>query len=508
LFDYAGNLEHYEEGLHRFLDRMSERLHIEAVIVTLRSLPENTRLEGLAVDLVDHWRIGGEHGGRGLLLLLVEQDRQVKLEVTYEVEDVFTDVFAAYVQDLQLRPYYLADDIGTGLIAVMEELEQRAQLKQRGDYTPREIARLDEQLLSGGAGALRHLERYGSNDESAAATIDETGEGAASPQEAWSVMLAKWAGRGADIDVNVYTEIGKLEMGDPDQADSRTRRSVNHWKNANYQVLQDTEHAAIWFGNVEGWDNAPFLFCRTATGWKFDIVHQRLLVVMGESPKWMIEQGDYPYAELLHEAPQATGKDLPLPAGDRYSCRDDVELAGQIRELEKMRERSPDDIAVLTALARLNVITARRPVHVTPLLEHLKKVAPDRAEVYKYAAIYDVQSAFQYETALGEMREYVRLRPGDPFGHNFIGFLHYGLGDYEASVESLERAVEISPDNVYAYALLARDHALLVSSAKSDSTRRRHRERALAMLRRAEASATSNPGRVERLREWLDGALR
>jgi uncharacterized membrane protein YgcG len=151
--------------LCKFLDRMSERLHIEAVIVTLRSLPENTRLEDLAVDLVDHWRIGGEHGGRGLLLLLVEQDRQVKLEVTYEIEDVFTDVFSAHVQDLQLRPYYLADDMGTGLIAVMEELEQRAQLKQRGDYTPREIARLDEQLLSGVSGATsdstrgRHRER-------------------------------------------------------------------------------------------------------------------------------------------------------------------------------------------------------------------------------------------------------------------------------------------------------------------------------------------------------------
>lgn len=507
LFDYAGNLTHFEESVQRFLGRMSEQRQIEAVIVTLRSLPENTYLEELAVDLVDHWRIGGEHGGRGLLLLLVEQDRQVKLEVTYELEDVFTDAFAAHVQDLQLRPYYLTDDIGTGLIAVMEELEQRAELKQRGDYTPREVATLDAQLLTGGGGARRHLERYESDVESAAAVTAGPRKGAASPQEAWNVMLAKWAGRGGDIDVDVYTEITKLEMGDPDQEDSRIRRSVDHWRSAKHQVREDAEHAVLWFGSIEGWDNAPFLFCRTGKGWKFDVVHQRLLVVMGESPRWTIEQGDYPYVELLPEAPQSTGKDLPLPAADRYSCLDDVELARQIGELEKARERSPDDIGVLTALARLNVITARRPTHVKPLLERLKKLAPSQADVYKYAAIYDVQSFFQYETALAEMRAYVKLRPEDAFGHNFIGFLRHQLRDYEASIESLERAVEISPDNVYAYSLLARDHALLASSARSDLSRRRHREQALAMLRRAEASPTPSPARVERLRKWLDGRL-
>jgi tetratricopeptide (TPR) repeat protein len=507
LFDYAGNLTHFEESVQRFLGRMDEQRQIEAVIVTLRSLPENTHLEELAVDLVDHWRIGGEHGGRGLLLLLIEQDRQVKLEVTYELEDVFTDAFAAHVQDLQLRPYYLTDDIGTGLIAVMEELEQRAELKQRGDYTPREVATLDEQLLTGGGGARRHLERYESDVESAVAVTAGPRKGAASPQEAWNVMLAKWAGRGGDIDVDVYTEITKLEMGDPDEKDSRIRRSVDHWRSAKHQVREDAEHAVLWFGSIEGWDNAPFLFCRTGKGWKFDVVHQRLLVVMGESPRWMIEQGDYPYVELLPEAPQSTRKDLPLPAADRYSCLDDVELARQIGELEKARERSPDDIGVLTALARLNVITARRPTHVKPLLERLKKLAPNQADVYKYAAIYDVQSFFQYETALTEMRAYVKLRPEDAFGHNFIGFLHHQLGDNEASIESLERAVEISPDNVYAYSLLARDHALLASSARSDSSRRRHREQAFAMLRRAEASPTPSPARVERLRKWLDGKL-
>ena len=508
LFDYAGNLEHYEEGVHRFLRRMSERFHIETVIVTLPEMPVQTSLEELAVDLVNHWQIGGEFEGRGLLLLLIEQDRQVKLEVTYELEDVFTDAATGYFGDLQLRPYYLADDIGTGLVAVMEELEQRARLKQQDNYTAGVIARLDEELLAGGAGARRSLERYEKDRKPDAVLADTPAKGARSPLEAWNIMLTKWAGKGADIDVEVYTEMTRLAMGDPDAADPRTRRSLPHWQNADYQVLQDREHAVIWFGNIKGWNNAPFLFCRTPGGWKFDIVHQRRLVVMGEDPDWMIEQGDYPYVGLLGEAPQSTGKDLPLPAGDHYSCRDDAGFARQIRELEEARDASPDDIGTLMSLMRLNVITGRRPTHVRPLFKRLRKLAPNNPEVYKYSAIYNVNSFFQYKTALNDMQAYSELRPDDAFGHNFIGFLHYRLGNYETSIESLERAVGIAPDNVYAFSLLARDYALLYQKARSGPGRQRYREQSLAMLQKAVDSPTPDSLRVARLRTWLDRRLR
>jgi Zn-dependent protease with chaperone function len=469
LFDYAGDLGHYEEAAHHFLRGMSERFHIEAVVVTLPELPTDRYIEEVAVDLVDRWRVGGEHGGRGVLLLLVAKEKQVKLEVTYELEDVFTDAFTRYVEDLQLRPYYLADDIGTGLVAVMEELEQRAQIKHQGQYTPRTVVRLDDELLSGGAGTRRNLVRYETNGGPASAAADRPGKGARSPEEAWSIMLTKWAGKGASLQVDVYTEMTKLAMGDPDQPDPRTRRSVGHWANADYQIRQDGDHAVIWFGNIKGWNNAPFLFCRTPTGWKFDIVHQRRLVVMGQSPDWMIARGNYPYVELLSDAPQSDGKDLPLPPEDRYSCDRDAELARRLRELETARQRSADDVDTLLALAQLNVITGRRPAHVHPLLVRLKKLAPNNPEVYKYAAIYNVNSFFQYETALADMLAYVKLRPGDAFGHSFIGFLHYQLGDHRASVESLRRALAIAPNDAYANAWLARNLTLLSRHAKSDS---------------------------------------
>ncbi|MGB5742662.1 MAG: TPM domain-containing protein, partial [Sedimenticolaceae bacterium] len=160
LFDYAGALRHYEEGAHRYLARLISRFQIEALIVSVPALPAGQSLETLAVDLVNRWRIGAQHEGRGLLLLLVDETKQVKLEVGYALEDVFTDAFSGYVEDLQLGPYYRAGDIGTGLIALMEMLEERAQAKDQGEYTPELIAQSDAALLAGGAGAARDLPRY------------------------------------------------------------------------------------------------------------------------------------------------------------------------------------------------------------------------------------------------------------------------------------------------------------------------------------------------------------
>jgi hypothetical protein len=104
------------------------------------------------------WKVGARFGNRGLLLLLSDAEKTVKMEVSYELEDVFTDHFTGTVEEIQLKPHFRLGDIGSGLMAVMEEIESRAELKHMGGYTPKTIAGLDERFASGGAGAVKRLE--------------------------------------------------------------------------------------------------------------------------------------------------------------------------------------------------------------------------------------------------------------------------------------------------------------------------------------------------------------
>jgi tetratricopeptide (TPR) repeat protein len=503
LFDYAGLLEHYREGTRKYLHSITRQFHIEAVIVSVPDLGPASNIEELAVDIANRWQIGREYEGRGLLLLLVNEGKQVKLEVAYELEDVFTDAFSGYVEDLQLQPYFLRDDLGTGLIAVMEELEQRAQLRHQGDFTPGQITRLDAELLAGGAGAKRQLGRY-RDTEPAETGSYEAADGAKTPQDAWRIMLTKWAGKGAAIRADIYTEMTKLAMGDQNRPDDRTRAALQQWQDAEYQVLGDDDHAVISFGNRKGWNNAPFLFCKTPGGWKFDIVHQRRLVVMGSNPDWKVEQGNYPYVSFLDQVPQSTGKDLPLEPSDLYTCARDEQIAAEMRTLRQRLETSPDDFTTVMALARLNIISGRRPNHVAPLIKRAKKLDPESALPYKYAAIFNVNSFFQYETALQDIETYIEKQPEDAFGYNVKGFLHYRLGNYRKSIDALEQALGFSADNVYSYALMSRDYALLYSKAnKLDPRRAGYRKQALAMLHQAETAMPQDTARVDRLKHWL-----
>jgi tetratricopeptide (TPR) repeat protein len=504
LFDYAGVLRHYEEGAQRYLDRLASRFHIEALIVSVPSLAEAQNLETLAVDLVNHWRIGAQHQGRGLLLLLVDETRQVRLEVGYALEDVFTDAFSGYVEDLQLGPYYRAGDVGTGLIAVMEMLEERAQIKDQGEYTPELIAQTDAELLTGGAGARRDLTAY--QDDAPAAAALPAGRGARSPEEAWETMLSKWAGMGADIDVDVYTEMTRIAMGDADRPDPRTLKWLDHWRDADYQVLREGDHAVIWFGAVDGWENSPFLFCNTGDGWKFDIVWQRRVVVMAENPKWQVMQGPFPYVALLGKAWQSTAKDLPLAGNDLYRCADDTAIAARMAELTAAIDRDPNDAAATIDLMRLNVITDQRPNLVRPLIQRAKTLAPESAEPFKYSAIYNVNSVFQYRTALEELQRYIDLRPDDPFGHDMKGFMLYRLGRHQDSIEALERAVELDPDDDYAYALMARDYAMLARKA-TGLNQQRYSAKALAMRQKAAGVPVPEGQRLAWLDAWLQRRL-
>lgn len=507
LYDYAGILGHFEEGLRRYLKHITRDFHIEAVILTLPKVPTGSDVDQIASDVLNNWRIGGNYDGRAVLLLLDRDRQEVRMEVAYELEDVFTDAFVGFVEDKQLKPYFLEDDVGTGLIALMEELERRAELKQQGEYTSELIASLDSEFISGGAGAKRDLKKYSqTNDTANGSTTASTRSirGARSPEEAWRTMLAKWAGQGSDLDIDIYTEMTRMAMGDPERPDPRTKEALPHWQNAEFRVLRKNGYAVIYFGYKKGWDNAPFLFCRDQQGWKFDIVYQRRLVVMGAKQSWFVEQGRFPYVSLLAKVPQSTGKDLPLSARDLYRCSDDSSMAARMNTLAARLDANPDDYDSVLELLRLNVITGRRPNHVQPLIERAKSLNPDDPIPYKYAAIYNVNSFFQYKTALNEIEAYLDHGGDVIFGHSVEGFLHYRLNQYEKAVVALDKVLNSAPNDIYALSLLARVYGLrYLGSSELDPRRAHYQAKAKEYLRRAQDVPEGEVGRVSRVTNWM-----
>ena len=501
LFDYAGILGDVEEYTNRYLRTIRDRFHIEGVIVTLPSLGKTRTIENLAVDILSNWKIGHECGGRGLLLLFTDKEKEVKLEVSYELEDVFTDTFCGYVADLQLKPYFLSSQPGTGLLAVMEEMEERARIKHQASFRTGDIEALDQKLLSGGAGVRRDLSTAQKEKVRDVGWEYLPGK---TPSEAWQTLIRSWQDKVRDPKLGVYTEVGQLIRRDfQNLSDSHYEKNYRTYHKKSFKVIQNDRYAVIFFGDREGWDNAPFLFCRTPEGWRFDLVNQRRYIRMGPSPHWGVERTNQQYVDLLSDCPYYQGQDIPLLNDDRYDATKDRKFADRVREMEEAFEQKPDHFDTVMALGKLYTVTSMGDRRIS-LLNKARQINPDHPDPHKYLAIAHVDSMYQYASALEELRVYIEKTRTDVFAHNYLGYLFFCLGDYPGSIKAFEKALKLNPDNCYVYCKLSRCYgSLFLKSSKHEVGRERYRNLAIDMLHRAQNTPSPDVQRIGWLKDWL-----
>jgi tetratricopeptide (TPR) repeat protein len=502
IFDYARILDDIRSSTEEYLAIIKGDYAIEALVVTLPSLPPSQTIESLAAEMFSDWQIGGTTGGRGLLLLLSNEEKLIKIEVAYELEDVFTDIFCGYIEDKQLKGYFLSNQVDIGLVAVMEEIEQRAQIKHQAEYSVAQIDELDAELLSGGAGAKRQLSDY---QEEEISVVGQNYPAGLSPNEAWQTLIRSWENKVRDPNLGVYTQITRLAYRDfKNLPDSRYEEDTNTYKNKPYEVIQNDNYAVIFFGKKKGWDNAPFLFCRTASGWQFDIVHQRKYVRMGRNPHWGIERADFPYVDLLAKCPYWMNQDIPREGEDIYRIENDSRLAGEILDLETVHQSHPDDFETVMRLGKLYTLTSLSPKKRISFLKKAKQLDPDSPEPYKYLGIVHLDAFYQFDSAIKEMETYVRRRPEDVFGHTYLGYLYYCKKRYKQAIGELNKAVQLEADNCYAYAKLSRTYAgLFLDSSELDPRRTGYRQKAVMMFEKASATESADPRRIKWLQRYL-----
>jgi len=502
IYDKADILSDITESTGRYLEIFKRDYAVETVIVTLPVLPRIHTIESMAAELFSNWQIGKDTGGRGILLLLTDKEKLIKIEVSYELEDVFTDIFCGYIEDKQLKAYFLNDQVDIGLVAVLEEIEKRAQIKHQANYTVSSIDLLDAELLSGGAGAKRQLTEYQPEE----ITLEGYNYPAGStPDEAWHTLIRSWQNKVRDPNLGVYTRITRLAYRDfQNLPDSRYEEDVLNYKNKPYEVIQNDTYAVIFFGKKKGWENAPFLFCRKKDGWQFNIVHQRKYVRMGKNPHWGVERSSHPYGDLLTRCPYWMNQDIPLEGEDIYRIEDDRRLAHEIRNLESAYEDDPEDFKTVMQLGKLYTITSLSAKKRIAFLKQARKLNPDDPGPYKYLGIAHLDAFYQFESAIREMSAYSEQQPHDVFGHNYLGYLYCCVQKYRKAISELNRAIELKPDNCYAFAKLSRTYTgLYLKSAAFDPRRSDYRKKAVEMFAKASETATPEPRRIKWLERYL-----
>ncbi|MGY4026196.1 TPM domain-containing protein [Aeromonas rivuli] len=123
------------------LAAFEKRSGIQLVVVSIDSLDGNT-IEEYGYQLGRHWGIGQKEHNNGVLLLIAQDERKVRIEVGYGLEGALPDAIAANIIQTRILPAFKRGDMVAGIVAGSQGIMQAL----AGEYKPVEVAKQQDKL--------------------------------------------------------------------------------------------------------------------------------------------------------------------------------------------------------------------------------------------------------------------------------------------------------------------------------------------------------------------------
>lgn len=121
--DYANMMsDNARQTLERELIVFERETGHEISVVTVPNLGEDY-IENFAVELFADWGIGKQGADNGILLLVAEEERELRIEVGYGLEGALTDSEAGAIIRTIAVPNFKAGDYDTGIIESARALQ-------------------------------------------------------------------------------------------------------------------------------------------------------------------------------------------------------------------------------------------------------------------------------------------------------------------------------------------------------------------------------------------------
>ncbi|MFM7968774.1 TPM domain-containing protein [Aeromonas sp. A-5] len=113
------------------LAAFEKRSGIQLVVVSVDSLDGET-IEEYGYQLGRHWGIGQKGKDNGVLLLIAQDERKVRIEVGYGLEGALPDAIAANIIQTRILPAFKRGDMVAGVVAGSQSIMQAL----AGEYRP------------------------------------------------------------------------------------------------------------------------------------------------------------------------------------------------------------------------------------------------------------------------------------------------------------------------------------------------------------------------------------
>ncbi|MEL3922611.1 TPM domain-containing protein [Aeromonas enteropelogenes] len=120
------------------LTAFEKRSGVQLVVVSIDSLQGET-IEEYGYQLGRHWGIGQKGKDNGVLLLIAQDERKVRIEVGYGLEGALPDAIAANIIQTRILPAFKRGDMVAGIMAGSQGIMQAL----AGEYQPADAQKKD-----------------------------------------------------------------------------------------------------------------------------------------------------------------------------------------------------------------------------------------------------------------------------------------------------------------------------------------------------------------------------
>ncbi len=142
--DYAGMISaEVENQLERALQSFELSDSTQVAVLTIASL-EGDGLEDFSIRVVDQWQVGQKGKDNGVLLLVAQKDRKVRIEVGQGLEPVLTDLLSGRIIDNVISPQFKAGRYDEGFAAGIGAIIQATRGEFKGEGSLMRSRRKDE----------------------------------------------------------------------------------------------------------------------------------------------------------------------------------------------------------------------------------------------------------------------------------------------------------------------------------------------------------------------------
>ena len=109
------------QELNEYLYTIDRQSDLQIAVLTIPSL-EGENLEDFSIRVAEKWQIGQKGKDSGVILVIAVQDRKLRIEVGYGLEDRITDAQSSSIIRSVITPHFKQQEYGTGVLLGVKNL--------------------------------------------------------------------------------------------------------------------------------------------------------------------------------------------------------------------------------------------------------------------------------------------------------------------------------------------------------------------------------------------------